>query len=724
MYLSIIIPLYNEAGVIATTLERLHSTVMPGFVEQMEVIIVDDCSTDSSAGLAESVSSGTIDTRVIRLAVNSGKGAAVAAGVRAAKGDTIIVQDADLELDPSDIPALLEKLHYDNLALVSGTRFRAGKRYPGHALPATSLNRLISTIASRLAGRKISDLTCGYKVFRKSFYESLSLKENRFGFETELMLRAMQDRGIAYGEADVTYSPRRKDEGKKIRISDGIGILAKIFRYGLAGRNWLSALIIAFIVIFMTVNMLVVKHWKDEQRVIEWDAISYYAYLPAAFIHHDLSLSFADGYDGPHKLIVWPERGPEGKYVIKTTMGLSLIWMPFFLAGHVAALISGADAGGYSEPYKFFLLVSALVFLCAGMIFLRRILLAHASDRITALVLASFALGTNLYWYTLFQGTMAQVYNFALISAFMWYSMKWHDPDRGISGAVRRSGRGVGMVHPENKVTKSRAAEEMTAGWQKIWPAMRLGLLLGLITLIRPTNILIIIFFLLYGITSWETLRQRTRELVSGYGYLLLMYLMIIVVWLPQMIYWKEMTGQWLYFSYGSDERFFFGEPAIIKGLFSWRKGLFVYTPLLLFSFAGIFALWIRRSPHALAVTVFTVLNIHIIFSWWCWWYGGGFGQRAFIDSYALMAVSAAALLTASRAARKKWPKPLILSLFLLLSSYGIFNNFQYYYGAIHWDSMTREAYFDSFGRVKPSPRFHELLDAPDYEKAREGADR
>ncbi len=724
MYLSIIIPLYNEAGVIETTLARLGDTVMPGFVDHTEVIIVDDCSTDDSACLAEKSTPGAFDTRLIRLPVNSGKGAAVTSGVRAAKGDTIIVQDADLELDPADIPAMLKKLHYDNLDLVSGTRFRAGKRYPCHALAAISLNRFISTIASGLTGRKISDLTCGYKVFRKSFYESLSLKENRFGFETELMFKALRNRQATYGEADVAYLPRKKAEGKKITIRDGLGIMAKVFRYGLSDRNRMSSLTIAFIVTFMTVNMLIVKHWKDEQRVIEWDAISYYAYLPAAFIHHDLSLSFADGYDGPQKIIIWPERGPEGSYVIKTTMGLSLIWMPFFLAGHVAALISGADAGGYSEPYKFFLLVSALTFLCIGMVFLRKILLVHASDRITALVLASFAFSTNLYWYTLFQGTMAHVYNFALISAFVWYAMKWCDQDREKSGAVRRNGHSGGMANTETRLRQPRAADEMTAGRQKTWPAMRLGFLLGLITLIRPTNIVIIIFFLLYGITSWETLRQRTRELVSGYRYLLLMCLVIIIVWLPQMIYWKEMTGQWLYFSYGSDERFFFGDPAILKGLFSWRKGLFIYTPLLLISFAGIFILWVRRSPHALALSLFVPVNIYIIFSWWCWWYGGGFGQRALIDSYALMAVAAAAILSVTLTARRRWLKLMVLSIFLLLMSLGIFNNFQYYYGAIHWDSMTKEAYLDSFGRVRPSAYFHELLDAPDYEKAKEGADR
>jgi hypothetical protein len=212
------------------------------------------------------------------------------------------------------------------------------------------------------------------------------------------------------------------------------------------------------------------------------------------------------------------------------------------------------------------------------------------------------------------------------------------------------------------------------------------------------------------------------------------------------MIYWKEMTGQWLYFSYGSNERFFFADPAIIKGLFSWRKGLFLYTPLMIFAFAGIIALWKRRSPHALPVTIFVPLNIYIIFSWWCWWYGGGFGQRAFIDSYTLMAVAAASLLTPEAishgtaslmtpvsttlgtaspgAAVKSWLQKLTLAAFLLLTSLGIMQNIQYYNGAIHWDSMTKEAYINSFGRLNPSARFHGLLEAPDYDKAREGFDR
>jgi glycosyltransferase involved in cell wall biosynthesis len=701
--LSVIIPVYNEADRITKTLDRLRGTLMPGFVESMEVIIVDDCSTDGSAELAEDFKTRDLKTKLIRLTVNSGKGAAVAAGVRVSTGDTILIQDADLELDPADIPALLEMMHSENLDIVSGTRFRSGQKYAGHARPATIANRTFSFVASLILKRKITDLTCGYKVLRKSLFERLNFREKRFGFETELMIRSLRDSSIAYGECDVRYLPRRKTEGKKLKLSDGIGILGKTISYGLQGKKWLSAVTVAFIISFMTFNMLNVKHWKEEQRVIEWDAISYYAYLPAAFIYNDLSLSFTNGYDGPHKFVFWPEKGPDGKNLIKTTMGLSVMWLPFFIAGHITALISGADAGGYSEPYKFFLLISALFYLLTGLIYLRRILVTHFSDIVASLVLAGFAFGTNLYWYTLFQGTMAHVYSFTLVSVFVWYSMQWHrawsiEQVAERSEAIPHSGRA--------------------------WSAVRLGLLLGLISLIRPTNAIIVIFFLFYGVITGKDLNNRVKNLAADYRYLLLMALMVVLVWVPQMIYWKEMTGHWLYFSYGSDERFFFGDPAIIKGLFSWRKGLFIYTPLLIFAFAGIISLWMKRSPHALPVTLFVPLNIYIILSWWCWWYGGGFGQRAFIDSYALMAVSAAALLACAFSSGRKWLRTGIIAAYLILMSLGIFNNIQYYNGAIHWESMTKAAYWNSFGRVRPSADFNNLLDAPDYEAAKAGKDR
>jgi len=701
LHLSIIIPLFNEAPVISQTLSRLQVIEMPAFVESVEIIVVDDCSSDESAKVVADLPAGRYSLKLIRNKKNLGKGGAVAEGVKAASGDTILVQDADLELDPADIPSLLKKMYNDNLDLVTGTRFKIKKRYPLHARPAAAANRFFSFMATILTSRKITDFTCGYKVFSKTLFESLELKEGRFGFETELMIKSLKNDNLRYGECDVSYFPRRKAEGKKIRILDGLSIAGKMLKYSLAGKKILSAAAIAIIMIVMLWNMLNVKHWRDEKRVIEWDAISYYAYLPASFIYHDLSLSFIDGYTGNHKFIFWPEKSPTGKYLIKTTMGLSVLWAPFFGAAHLTARVTGADTGGYSEPYKFSLLVSALFYLLIGLIYLRKILLAGVSDAVTAMVLAGFAFATNMYWYSLFQSTMAHVYSFALITAFIWYSMKWHDKRRAES-----IGHGAWSME------------------QGVWSAVRLGLLLGLISLVRPTNIIIVLFFLLYSVSAGVTLRERMRTMAAEYKYLVIMGLIAVLVWMPQMIYWREMTGQWLYFSYGSEEGFFFGHPAIIKGLISFRKGLFIYTPLLIFAFAGIFTLWRNKSPHALAITVFVPVNIYIIFSWWCWWYGGGFGQRAFIDSYALMAIPAAALLQYAISNRRKWLRGSIMATWLLLFLLGIFNNIQYYYGVIHWDSMTRRAYFDSIGRVRPSAHFYDLLQAPDYDNARKGADR
>ena len=694
MELSIIIPVYNEATVITKTLDRIAAIKLPSYVRSAEIIVVDDCSTDNSASTVRGYHSNDCMIRIIILNENMGKGGAVAAGIKAASGDTVIVQDADLELDPADIPKLIERLHSDNLDIAGGSRFREKIIYPLYSMPAVVANIIYSKLASLLTSRKISDLTCGYKIFRKDLADRIDLNEKGFGFETELMMKSLTDGKIKYGEVDVSYNPRKRSEGKKIRISDGLYIMGKIMKYGTSGRNAVSKITVATIIAIMLFNLINVKHWKDEKRVIEWDAISYYAYLPATFIYHDLSLGFIDGYSGDHKFVFWPEKSPTGKYVIKTTMGMSFLWIPFFGTGHLIAKITGADDGGFSAPYKLMLLLSTLTYFFIGLLYLRKILLSFCSDGVASITLAGFAFATNIYWYTLFQSTMAHVPGFALISAFTWYSMQWH---KSQSEGNRR------------KIIRLTIA---------------VGLLLGLISLIRPTNAIIVIVFLLYGVTTTASLKERAGIMLKEYRLLILVSLMACIIWIPQLIYWKEMTGNYLYFSYGSDEHFFFNHPVILRGLFGFRKGLFIYTPLLIFSFAGLITLWKKSSPFALAITCFIPVNIYIIFSWWCWWYGGGFGQRAFIDSYALMAVPTAALLQYAFENRRRYGGTVILTAFILLASLGIFNNIQYYYGAIHWDSMTSKAYFNSFGRIHPSKQFQNLLKYPDYEAARKGDNR
>lgn len=447
--------------------------------------------------------------------------------------------------------------------------------------------------------------------------------------------------------------------------------------------NWLkigfSKLAIYLIILSSVFILFKYKYWQDDNRVIAWDVISYYAYLPATFIYHDPSLDFIDNYKGNHKFIFWPSTAPNGKKVIKTSMGLSMLYLPFFLMGHISAVIGGYDAGGFSAPYKFFLQLSSLFYLVIGLFFLRKVLLNFFSETSVALGLLLIFFATNLMYYTTFEATMSHSYNFAMFAVFIYLTLRWYR-------------------FPTNK------------------NSVLLGLLSGLIVLTRPTNIVILLFFIFWDIKNPKQLKRRFPFFLKNINKILLMALMAFMVWLPQFIYWKMQTGNFIYFSYG-DEGFFFNDPQIINGLFSYRKGWLLYTPIMFFALLGIFFLKKEAKSFFLPVLLFTILNIYIILSWWCWWYGGSYGLRAFIDSYALLIFPLVALIEYFYNKTKIFVL-IISSIFLF---HGIFQSMQYYYGAIHWDSMSKDAYWDSFGKLHPSTNFKQKLQAPNYEKAKKG---
>jgi hypothetical protein len=184
------------------------------------------------------------------------------------------------------------------------------------------------------------------------------------------------------------------------------------------------------------------------------------------------------------------------------------------------------------------------------------------------------------------------------------------------------------------------------------------------------------------------------------------------LMWVPQLLYWKYTTGAWLFYSYG-DERFFFLRPAIADGLFSYRKGWLLYTPIMVLALAGIPPLRKRLPAAFWPVLLFTVLNIYIVLSWWSWWYGGSFGLRAFIDSYAFLALPLASFLSWVFSQRV-WFRVATTIVVLVLVWHSIFQTMQYYYGAIHWDGMNRAAYWNSFLRLRPSGEFYGLITPPE----------
>jgi glycosyltransferase involved in cell wall biosynthesis len=683
MKLSIIVPLYNEADLVCKTLDRLKELSFPSFVTNSEIIVVDDCSTDGSYEIVEEYIKTHDRIKLLKNNINMGKGASVRTGAMHASGDVLLIQDADLEFDISDIGSLLTVMYENKLSFLSGSRFMTRHNYNKIILPTILANKIFSKLASMVSGVKITDLCCGYKVMEKELFFSLDLKENRFAFETELVMKATR-RVRPYKEVPVIYNPRLRSDGKKIRMTDSFPILTNILKYGMEAKKWISAMVIAAALIIVLGTIITDKRWQKEDKVIEWDIISYYAYLPATFIYHDLSLSFKDTYNGPHKYIFWPEKTPDGRYVIKSTMGLSILYLPFFAGGHVAALLTGADAGGYSWPYKIALLLCGVFYLGLGLYYLRKLLLEYFSDKITAMVIAGLVFGTNLFWYSSTEAPMSHVFSFSMAACFLWNTIKWH-----------------------NKPSLKRS--------------LSLGLLSGMIILIRPTNIIIVTAFILYNVNNGLSFREKFTLFRNNYSYLIVIISSAMLVWVPQMIYWKISTGHLFFYSYTQNERFFFSHPQIINGLFSFRKGLFIYTPLMILAFAGIWYLWRQKSPFALAITVFLPLNIYIIYSWWCWWYGGSFGSRPFIDCYALMALPVAALIQSWIKYKVRIIRTALMAVYIVTVSLGIYFSMLYRSGAIHWDSMTKAAFFDSFGRMHPSQQFSTLLAEPDYDKAKQG---
>ena len=437
-----------------------------------------------------------------------------------------------------------------------------------------------------------------------------------------------------------------------------------------------SSLAIFLVVTGVMILNLDLKNWEKQERVIEHDVHGYYAYLPLIFIYDDVRIDKQEYRQGENIYWFWPSKTKDGKKIIKYTSGLSIMYAPFFMVAHFIANNSNYLSSGFTEPYKLLLLFSALFYLIIGLDFLSRTLkeLAFSNSTIFITIL-SIGLGTNLFAYSSQSATMAHVYSFCLFSGFVYNTVIWYK-------------------------TKKRK--------QLIW----LFLLFGLITLIRPTNGLIVLFFMLYGLSSFKDIKGRILLYKKHFLSLLLVIPIVIIVWYPQLWYWKKVTGDYLYYSYGK-EGFYFLDPQILQGLFSFRKGWLVYTPIMVFSIIGLLLLKGKARKIKTGTIVFTILNIYVIFSWWCWWYGGTFGQRVMIESYAILAIPFAAFFTwiFEKGLIMKISVGLISLFFIWLN---LFQTYQFEHLSLHYDGMTKELYFKQFGKLKTIENFSTYLDGPD----------
>lgn len=232
--LSIIIPAYNEAKTIHLILEKVCSVSLLNGLKK-EIVIVNDCSTDDTKGAIETfiTKRGQENIRLYNQEVNKGKGAAIHKGIELATGEVLIIQDADLEYDPTEYNYLLKPILDGNADVVYGSRFMGGNPHRILFFWHSLGNKFLTAVSNAFTNLNLTDMETCYKMFRSEIIKNIKLKENRFGFEPEVTAKISRVKGIRIYEVGISYYGRTYLEGKKIGWKDGFRAIYCILKYNI-----------------------------------------------------------------------------------------------------------------------------------------------------------------------------------------------------------------------------------------------------------------------------------------------------------------------------------------------------------------------------------------------------------------------------------------------------------------------------------------------------------
>ena len=231
--LSIIIPVFNEKETIFKLLEVVQRVDLISNIEK-ELIVVDDCSTDGSLEEINRYISDTPEHLItlVQHQKNTGKGGSIRTGIQKATGDYTIIQDADLELNPSEYNQLLEPILNNTADIVYGSRFIASSKHEKESAAHRLANHFLTWLGNVVNGVKLTDMQTCYKLVPTKVFKELKLKEKRFAFDSEITARLAKHKELKWAEVPITYEPRTQKEGKKIGYIDGFRAIYSIIRYG------------------------------------------------------------------------------------------------------------------------------------------------------------------------------------------------------------------------------------------------------------------------------------------------------------------------------------------------------------------------------------------------------------------------------------------------------------------------------------------------------------
>jgi glycosyltransferase involved in cell wall biosynthesis len=221
--LTVVMPVYNERATVAEIIRRVRAASVP---LDLEVVVVDDGSSDGTEQILKAIEDSTV--RVLTHPVNRGKGAAVRTGIGRARGDIVLIQDADLEYDPDDWPVLLDPILKGKANVVYGSRFTGARK--NMLLTHWIGNRFLSLVTNLLYATTLSDMETCYKVFDRRVLDGITIVSDRFDFEPEITAKVLR-RGFRIYEVPISYAGREPEEGKKITWRDGFAALRALVKY-------------------------------------------------------------------------------------------------------------------------------------------------------------------------------------------------------------------------------------------------------------------------------------------------------------------------------------------------------------------------------------------------------------------------------------------------------------------------------------------------------------
>lgn len=349
---------------------------------------------------------------------------------------------------------------------------------------------------------------------------------------------------------------------------------------------------------------------------------------------------------------------------------------PFYFIAHALAPKLNYERDGFSKPYQSCFLLAHFFYIILGFILLRKALLFLFEDKLVSFLLLILFLGTNYTVTAVLTPGMPHAAEFALFSFILYLTIVWH------------------------KASNHRIAALM-------------GIAIGLVVLVRPTDGVIILVPLLWNVSGLKSLKEKVRDLFKNHKTdLLLIIFFCGALGFLQMFYWKQVAGKWLLMSYSNNpgEGFEFFSPYIFEVLFSFRKGWLLYTPMMLFALAGFRQMYKYERKIFWPVLLFFIFNLYIVASWSCWWYAESFGQRALVDSYAIMLLPMGYFFKHVFSSASRIFKTIILfitSFFILLN---LFQTWQYTNYIIDGSRMTGSYYAAIFGKTAADENTKQLL--------------